>query len=408
MATSVPSLPDSFRRLAWSNLLAQSSEQIALAAAPLAAVLLLAAGPSETGWLQMAQTLPFLLLSIPAGILADRASRRALMAGSEMLRTISLAAIATILAFDALNLPMLAVLGFVGAMGTVCYSVAAPALVPVLVPRTQLAQANRWLELARSGAYVAGPALGGALVGRTGAPTAYVLATILSLLTVLLLAGLPNEDGSRRQERNPMHDLKEGADFILRHDLLRPILATAVFFNTGWFMLQAVFVAYAVQVLGMTAAEVGMSLGIYGGGMIVGAVIAPFLSRRVAFGTLILLGPIAGFGAALTMMLTMWLPAVWMVGLSFFLFGSGPILWSISTMTLRQSVTPNALLGRVSAFIMTASFGARPLGAAIGAAIAANAGVGICLLAIAACFLVQLVIIAASRVPRLLEVPEAA
>lgn len=408
MIGSLPSLRDSFRRLAWSNLVAQFSEQIALAAAPLAAVLLLAAGPSQTGWLQTAQTLPFLLMSIPAGIVADRASRKSLLAGSELLRAMSLAAIVGMLAFDVLTLPLLAVMGFIGAMGTVCYSVAAPALVPLLVPRTQLAQANRWLELARSGAYAAGPALGGALVGGAGAPAAYVLATMLSLLAVLLLAGLPDEIGARRQERDAIDDLKEGAVFILRHDLLRPILATAVFFNAGWFVLQAVYVAYAAQDLGMTAAEIGLSLGVYGGGMIVGALIAPLLSSRVSLGTLIVLGPVAGFSAALLMLLTQWLPSVWVVASSFFLFGAGPILWTISTMTLRQAVTPNALLGRVSAFFMTASFGARPLGAAIGAAIAAHAGVRACLVAATGFFLVQLVVITASRVPRLQELPEAA
>ena len=88
-------LPTAFRRIGWSNLFAQFSEQIALAAAPLAAVLLLAAGPAETGWLQTAQTLPFLLLSIPAGLMVDRASRRRLMVGTEALRAVSLLAIAT-------------------------------------------------------------------------------------------------------------------------------------------------------------------------------------------------------------------------------------------------------------------------------------------------------------------------
>lgn len=175
-----PRLPAAFKRLGWSNLLAQFSEQIALAAAALTAVLMLNAGPSETGWLQSAQTLPFLLLSIPAGLVADRASRRLLMAGSEALRAASLLAILALLAFGERDLPLLAALGFAGAIGTVCYSVAAPALVPSLVPRARLSDANRWLELARSSAFAAGPALGGALVGWTGAPVAYAAANPLS------------------------------------------------------------------------------------------------------------------------------------------------------------------------------------------------------------------------------------
>src|SRR4029434_8290902 len=85
-----PRLPAAFNRLAWSNLAAQSAEQIGLAAAPLVAVLALGAGAGEAGLLQTAQTLPFLLLAVPAGVLADRSSRRGLMVGAEGLRVLSL------------------------------------------------------------------------------------------------------------------------------------------------------------------------------------------------------------------------------------------------------------------------------------------------------------------------------
>jgi MFS family permease len=136
-----------FRRLAWSNLAAQSAEQIGLAAAPLVAVLALGAGAGETGWLQTVQTLPFLLLSIPAGILADRMSRRRLMVSAEALRVLALVATLALAALDLLTLPGLALLGFVGACGTIAYSVTAPALVPALVPPAMLSPsspARRW------------------------------------------------------------------------------------------------------------------------------------------------------------------------------------------------------------------------------------------------------------------------
>ncbi|MFJ5369190.1 MFS transporter, partial [Bosea sp. CER48] len=227
-ATDSAPLPTAFQRLGWSNLSAQFSEQIALAAAPLAAVLLLSAGPAETGWLQTAQTLPFLLLSIPAGLMVDRASRRRLMVGTEALRALSLVAIPLLLVAGGLNLTWLGVLGALGAIGTVCYSVAAPAFVPSVVPRAQLADANRWLELARSAAYAGGPALGGALVGWIGVSTAYGLAAGLSVLAATLLAGLPKDEAPSGPRRALLHDLNEGARFVAGHDLLRPILVTAV------------------------------------------------------------------------------------------------------------------------------------------------------------------------------------
>src|SRR5205814_8968922 len=88
-----PRLPPTFNRLAWSNLAAQSAEQVALAAAPIVAVILLGVGEGQTGLLQTALTVPFILFAIPAGLLADRMSRRRLMAASEALRAASLLAI---------------------------------------------------------------------------------------------------------------------------------------------------------------------------------------------------------------------------------------------------------------------------------------------------------------------------
>ena len=148
----MPSLSPAFRRLASSNLAAQFSEQIALAAAPLAAVLALGADAAQTGYLQTAQTLPFLLLSLPAGVLADRMQRRLLMSAAECARAVSLLCLLALLWSGQLTLPLLAALGFLGAVGTVAYNVAAPALVPRLVAPAELAGANRWLELARSAA----------------------------------------------------------------------------------------------------------------------------------------------------------------------------------------------------------------------------------------------------------------
>ena len=127
-----------FVPLAWGNLFAQSAEQIAVAAAPLVAVLAFDASVAETGSLQTGLTLPFLLFAIPAGILVDRYSRRRLMVAAEVLRLLSLAVILALFLADALTWPLLAVLGFFGVCGSVVFTVAAPAMVPDLVPRAQL------------------------------------------------------------------------------------------------------------------------------------------------------------------------------------------------------------------------------------------------------------------------------
>lgn len=407
MALPMSALPSAFRRLAASNLAAQFSEQMALAAAPLVAVLALDATAAQTGYLQTAQTLPFLLLSLPAGVLADRKSRRALMTAAECVRACSLLALLALLWLGGLSLVWLAALGFLGAVGTVAYNVAAPALVPRLVPAGELASANRWLELARSCAFSAGPAAGGALVGWMGASTAYVLATTLSLLAAVLLAGLPQDAPTSTARRDVLAELRAGAAFVAAHPLLRPVLITAVFFNTAWFVLQAVYVVYAIERLGLSAAGVGVTLGVYGAGMLAGALAAPWLARRLSFGAMIALGPLSALAASGILLSTLAYASGPWAAVGFFLFGAGPILWTITTTTLRQAVTPNALLGRVSAVILTATFGARPVGALIGAMLAARVSLDACLWVSTAGFLVQFLVLFASPVRRLRSQPDA-
>ncbi len=400
-------LPARFKRLAWSNLAAQSAEQVGLAAAPIVAVLAFGAGAGETGLLQTAQTLPFLLLAIPAGVLADRMSRRTLMAAAEALRAASLAAILLLALFGGLSMTSLALLGFAGACGTVAYSVVAPALVPALVSPDALSRANARIELARTVAFAAGPAVAGALVGWTGAGPAYGLATALSVCAVFLLAGLSEPARPAAAPRHPLREVQEGAAFVLSHPLLMPVFATQVVFNTAFFMMQAMYVPYAIATLGLSAGEVGATLAALGAGMVTGALLAPRIAAKLAFGTLIALGPVAGFASALTMLLTVWVPSAWLAALAFFLIGAGPVLWVISTGTLRQSVTPARLLGRVSA-MFTLAQGSRPIGAGLGGFIGGVYGAEACLVAVAVVFLAQAAIILASPAVRLMAQPEMA
>jgi len=397
---STDKLPSAFTRLAWSNLAAQSAEQVALAAAPIVAVLGLGAGAGETGLLQTAQTLPFLLMSIPAGVLADRMSRARLMAGAEALRVVSLLAVLALVVSGALSLPLLALLGFVGACGTVAFSVAAPALVPSLVASELLPRANGRIELARTTAFAGGPALGGALVGWIGGGPAFGLAAALSAAAVILLIGIVEPPRAKAPPQHPLRDVHEGIVFVIGHRLLRPIFITQFIFNTALFVILAVYVPYAVEHLQLSPAGVGITLGALGGGMVIGALFAARIMTTLHLGTIIAIGPLAGFAAALTMVATIWLPSAALAALSFFLMGAGPILWVVSTTTLRQTVTPPDLLGRVTA-INAVAYGARPLGAAIGALAGALAGASTCLVIAAVGFLIQALVILASPVPRL-------
>ncbi len=405
-AKSNSRLPTAFKRLAWSNLAAQSAEQIGLAAAPIVAVLALGAREGETGLLQTAQTLPFLLFSFLFGVLADRTSRRRLMAVAEAIRAASLLVILALLLAGELSLAILALLGFLGACGTVAYGVTAPSLVPALVPRDGLGAANARLEVARTTAFIAGPAVAGALIGWLGAPTAFALAAALSASAVQHFAGRSEPPRPALPPRHILHDLQEGAGFVFAHRLLRPILVSSVVFNTAFFIMQAVYVPYAVHRLGLSASAIGMTLAANGVGLVGGALLAPSIARRVDFGPFITIGPVSGFIASVLMALTIWVPSGWLSGFSFFVIGIGPMLWIIGTATLRQTVVPPELLGRASAVSLMATQGARPMGAAIGAALGAAFGAETCLIVSALGFLLQAVIVLRSPLPHLERQPE--
>ena len=398
-------LPRSFTALAWSNLAAQSAEQLSLAAVPLVAVLALGAGPGAIGTLAAVQTLPFLLLSIPLGLLADRVSRRRLMVLAEALRALSLVALLAMAVSGHLSIVWLAVLGFIGAVGTVGFSVAAPALVPALVPRELLPRANARLELARSAAFAAGPALAGALVSWAGAPAAFVLAAVLSVSAVGVLWSLREPKRASAPARHPLLEIKDGAQFVWRQPFLRPMLLTGVVWNISWFVLQAAYVPYAVRGLGLSAEQVGVTLGTYGAGMVVGALLASRIVGAMPFGRAIQLGPAASVFASGAMVATLFVPSGVLAAASFFLFGVGPIIWTITSTTLRQSVTPSAMLGRVSSVFLAVNAGSRPIGAALGGVVGAWWGEGVCLWLAFAGFALQAWLILDSSLRRLERLP---
>lgn len=389
-----------FAPLWMSAALAHGADQIAFAAIPLCAVLLLGADAADMGGLNMVQTLPWLLLALPVGVLVDRLDRARLMAASEATRAALLMLGAGLAWSGALSLPVLGALGFALAATTCVFSVAAQAHVPSLVPRESLATANARMELARAGATAAGPALAGLLLSAVTPVAALLISGGLSALAAALVNRARVVVASTGRRLPGGQELRKCLKYVIQNPHLRPIALTAMGWAMSWSILVTVLVLYASRSLGLSAAAIGIMLAANGAGMLVAALTAGVVGRRVPAGLFIVSGPaISALGVLIVTPLFGGGAA--QAAMAMFLLGLGPMYWTVGQTTLRQTVTPPAMLGQVIAIQFLIQYGARFAGALLGGVIGEAWGVEAAIWTAAAGFAAQLLTILWSAVPAL-------
>ncbi|HJW80205.1 MAG: MFS transporter [Microvirga sp.] len=394
----------SFSRLLAAGGAAHFADQLATAALPLTAVIVLGAGPGTVGTLVALQGLAWLLASLPAGVLVDRVPKGLLIALSQAVAGLAFAA-ATVAA-TAGSGTALAAACFIGASGAVILVLTALALVPALVPAAALAAANARLELVRAVATLAAPVAVGLMADAVTPALGFALAAIASAAAAFIAFGLraPSSPGPARA---PLADaIREGARFALRHELLRGIALCAVFWNFAFFALLAVAVPFCLTRVGLDAKGTGLAQGGYGLGLILGAAAAAAIVRRFEPRVILVAGPALSMAAPVLLFLAArggGLPAA---AAAFFFVGFGPMLWLICQTSIRQLVTPPDLIGRVAATIQVAIYGVRPLGAFAGGWVGALFGLDAALVLVLAAFGLSLAVPLVSALGRLRAMPE--
>ncbi|MEN3794652.1 MFS transporter [Fulvimarina sp. MAC3] len=388
--------PRNVNSLVGANLFAQMADQLSLTAIPLIAVLYLGLGAGGVGTISALQTLPYFLLSIPLGVLVDRVSKRGVMLATELVRVCALVAILALAYFDSIGFWSLSILGFLAAFGSVGFNASLPAFLPILVEKSRLSFYNGRLELVRSMSLILGPALAGALAAWFGASNVFVLGVVMTVLTMGFISRI-TVDGRTPQvgtgSKTPFANIAEGASFIFRDSRLSTIMLVAFVWNCGWFALQAAFMPLAINTWGLSTEVVGYALGCMGFGLLVGSFCSQRIIEMLGFGASLAFGPVISFLAAMLVLANVNYETAILPALAFFLFGFGPVIWVITSNTLRQVITPTHMLGCVSAMYMTTNWGARPFGAMVGAVIGATYGEVMCLAAAAALFFTQMVLV---------------
>ncbi|MCH1882619.1 MFS transporter [Agrococcus sp. ARC_14] len=352
----------------WSGqALAQVGSQVTELAIPVLAVLLLHASEFEVGLLNAAGVAAFLVVGLPAGAWIDRMRKRRVMIWADAVRAVALLALPLLWWADVLAMWHLYAVALVVGVATVFFDVSYQSIIPSLVRREQIAEANGKLEATRELANIGGPALGGWLIGLISAPFA-IFATVGTYVAsfVALLLTRDHEQPRADDDRAPvLHEIGEGLRWVFGNPLLRRIVGTtgiSNFFSTMSFTLLPIFL---LRELGLSPEAFGIifSLGSIGG--LAGAAATPHIVRWLGEARAIPVSAIAFGAIACLLPLAATFPAVAFPLLVAQLFvGSFTVLlYNITQVTFRQRITPPRLLGRMNASVRFCVWGVMPIAA---------------------------------------------
>ncbi|WBB76437.1 MFS transporter [Micromonospora sp. WMMD1128] len=319
--------------------------------------------------------LPWLLFALPGGVLADRVDRRRLMVLIDWVRVVALAALAAAMLADRAGIVLLYLVLFVVNAGEVVFRVAAQAVLPAVVPRSRLERANGWLS---GGAQVtqnmvAGPLGGFLFVLAAAAPFALNAGTYaLSAVLVGLLAGTYRGEGARTGPRSARAEIAEGFRWLLSQRLLRTMAVLIGLLNVTLTAAIAVLVLLATERLGLGSVGYGALFTCLAVGGLLGSVVGDRLIAAFTATWTVRVGLLVEAGLHLALAASR---SAAVVGFALFAFGVHGALWNIVANSLRQRLTPPAMLGRVGSTTLFVAAGGNCVGALLGGVVAARYGI---------------------------------
>lgn len=384
--------------------------QVTLLALPLTAVLTLRATPIQMGVLRAAQYAPALLIGLFAGVVIDRMRRRPLLIAADVGRAVLLGSIPLAAALGLLTMGYLYGVALLVGTLTILFEVAYLAFVPGLVGRSQLVAANGRLEASQSVASIAGPGLGGFLVQALSAPLAIAADALSFLVSVACLFALRGREVAPAATHRPgiWREIGEGLRVVAKHTILRATVISSGITNFFAAILNSLFVLYAVRVLGITPAGIGIIFLVGSVGGLCGALVAGRASRWLGLGRAILLGMLLIATGYAVLPLASGTPAVTipLLTVGSVIGAVGDSFYNVNVVSLRQSLIPDRLLGRVSASSRFIIWGAQPFGALLGGVLGERVGLRPALGLVVGGFLMAFVSLLFSPIRALREQPQ--
>lgn len=366
-----PRLGRDFRLLMTGSWVANLGDGIALAAFPLL-VASVTRDPLLVSMAALLQRLPWLLVGLYAGALADRVDRRRLTIAVELARAVVLAVLVVTVATDTVQVAVVLAAAFLLGV-TECFAdTAAPAMLPMLVERRDLGIANSRLMFGFVTLnQLAGPPLG-AFLFAAGTVWPFAGQVVAVLLGVVLIGRIRLPAMPERAPSHVRRDVVDGIRWLLGHPPVRTLALTILVFNITWGCAWAVLVLYAQERLGLGAVGFGLLTTVSAVGGLVGTAAYDVIERHVHLGVVMRVGLVIETLTHLALALT---TSAWVAMVVMFLFGVHAFVWGTTSRTVRQRAVPTEFQGRVSSVYMLGLMGGLVIGQALAGPLATLGGI---------------------------------
>jgi MFS family permease len=367
-----------FRRIWGSLTITSFGAQVTNLALPLTAALLLHATPMQMGILVALETLPFALVSLHAGVLLDRVRKLPVVIFTDVARGIALVAVPLAAFTHLLSIEVLYLVGFFVGVQNVIGGAAHQVLLAQMAGRKRLVEANAKISLGETSAALVGPGLAGMLIQAVSAPFAILLDACAFLASALLLRRLrvKSDVPHAGPRASVTAEIAEGLKLVWHNRTLFALAWLAALWQFLHHMQIAVLVLFATRELRLSAGAIGLAYMFGGLGCVMAAASAERLSKRHGVGPVILLGlllTVVGWVMYGLIGGPVWFSTV-ALGLGMLVFDFGGVLWGINYLALRQAITPDQLLGRMTATMRFLAVSSAPLGSLAGGALATAVG----------------------------------
>lgn len=396
-----------FRRLWVGDTASQLGASFGNIALPYLAVTILAATSFQMGLLGTLQGLGFLLIGLPAGALVDRWRKRTVMLAADLGRAALLLSITAAWWLGWLSFAQLAVVATAVGVLTVFFDVSYQSYLPFLVGRDHIVEGNAKLQASQSVSQAVGPALGGVAIKYLGAADVVGVNAVGYLASASALWRIRHRETppARETRRKLRTEIAEGLGFVLRHPLLRRLLACTAIGNLTGSAANALTMLYMVRELHLSAVTIGVIEAVGAVGGFCGALVVTPITRKLGEGATIIVTAAIFAPMPFVYPLASVLPAVPTLIVGFICFMMMVVAYNIATVSFRQRLCPPEMLGRMNASARFIVWGTIPIGAFIGGVMGTHLGVLPTLWIAATAGIASVLPVASRRLWRLRELP---